>query len=760
MPNPLPIEPAPGAIVPSRSILIPREERLSALDIWRVLVKRRYLMIALTLIGLIGSTIYSVRAKPVYESVARIAIDPSQSNSMGLQDIMREQMGEDSAATMLQTEVRILNSDAVILEAAQQLDLKRRLNIGEQKNAAATQAGAAALTPKDRLAMIGAIRGNLHVQVIPQTHLVEIHVRDTDPKLAADVSNALVDAYIERDLRSRYDRTMRISAWLQKQMDELRQQSADAQMRLAQFQKKNNIVGTDENSNLVMQNLQQVSQSLAETEADRILKEAKMRGVESQDGDMVALMGSNPVLSGLRSQLTDLKTQYAQLSSKYGNGHPRIQELKAQIEKVEASITKETENAKRQARQEYLDALRSETMLRKRLDQQKEQAFQLSEDVAQYAILRHEAETNRNLYDALQMRLKEAGVTASLGAMNISILDRAELPVYPVAPNRRLNILLGLLGGFFSGIVCCFLAESIDDTLPTSEEAESVSKLPSLATIPHIQTEELLKRRQSKNDQVTASRFAQEIKLVTLRSPKSNVAEAYRGLRSSLLLSSVDNPPQVIMVTSAFSSEGKSTTSMNVAIALAQRNAKVLLVDADLRRGATGRVFGIKGSNIGLTTLLAHSAPGQEIPSPLPELPTLSVLPSGPRAPNPAELLASNRMAEQLRRWREQYDHIVIDSAPLLAVSDSLALAVQADSVVLVVRARVTRKRALLRARDVLRRINARVAGVVVNDVDLRLEHFYTYRYAGYGYRYGKYYATAMAYGYDDDEQQQKEPTN
>ncbi|HEX8925324.1 MAG TPA: polysaccharide biosynthesis tyrosine autokinase, partial [Terriglobales bacterium] len=565
--------------------------------------------------------------------------------------------------------------------------------------------------------------------------------------------------YIERDLRSRYERTMRISAWLQKQMNDLRQESADAQLRLAQFQKKNNIVGTDENSNLVMQNLQQVSQSLAETEADRIIKEAKMRGVESQDGEMVALMGTNPVLAGLRSQLTDLRTQYAQLSSKFGDAHPKIQELKAQIEKVEGSIKKETENAKRQARQEYLDALRSETMLRKRLDQQKEQAFQLNEDVAQYAILRHEAETNRNLYDALQMKLKEAGVTASLGAMNISVLDRAETPVYPVAPNRRLNILLGLLGGLFSGIVCCFIAESIDDTLPTSEEAESVSRLPALATIPHIETEELLKKQAVQRSQLSDSRFAQEIKLVTLRSPKSNVAEAYRGLRSSLLLSSVDTPPQVIMITSAFSSEGKSTTAMNLAIALAQRNAKVLLIDGDLRRGATGRVFGIRGSNIGLTTALAHGAARTEIPTPLPELPSLSVLPCGPRAPNPAELLASNRMAERLRQWREEYDHIVLDTAPLLAVSDSLALAVQADAVMLVVRARVTRKRALMRARDLLRRINARVAGVVVNDVDLRLEHFYTYRYAGYGYRYGKYYATAMAYGYDEDEEQ-KEPTN
>ena len=200
-------------------------------------------------------------------------------------------------------------------------------------------------------------------------------------------------------------------------------------------------------------------------------------------------------------------------------------------------------------------------------------------------------------------------------------------------------------------------------------------------------------------------------------------------MRSALFLSSIDNPPRVIVVTSAFPAEGKTTTAVNLAIVLAQRRERVLLVDADLRRGSLHRVFGMSDQSSGLSTVLTQPGLHKEMPAPLAEVPTLHVMPTGPRPPNPAEMLSSNRMEEQMRQWTKQFDRIVIDSAPLLAVSDTQAMAVRADAVVLVARAGVTRKRALIRARDLLWRINAPVAGVVVNDVDMRLENFYTYRY-------------------------------
>jgi capsular exopolysaccharide synthesis family protein len=644
-----------------------------------------------------------------------------------------------------------------MLLTAQSLDLIGRVRAAEQKESRASgPPPSGEMTPGERLALIGLIRGGLKVQIVPATQMVDIRYRSNDPRLATDVVNKLVDTYIDEDLRSKFDRTMHVSIWLQKQLEGLRQAAGDAQRQLADYQRQHNIVGTDETSNLTMQNLGQISSDLESAEADRIMKEARMREFESQDPDLVALMGDNPELAALRSQLSNLQTQRAHLASNFGEHHPRMQELQAQIDKVQASIKSEVALARRQVRDEYEGSLRLEQMLHKRLDAQKEDAYRLNEGVAQYAILRHEAELNRDLYDALQMRLKEASVTAGLSATNITVVDRASVPVVPVVPRKSLSLLLGLIGGLLCGTVVAFMVESVDDTLQTSEEVESVSILASLATIPHISSEPGKRKRKGTEEPAPPGSHLQQ--LVALNSPKSHAAEAYRGLRSSLLLSSIDRPPRVIVVTSAFPGEGKTTTTVNTAIAFAQRGERVLLVDADLRRGSLDRVFNLDDKNFGLSTVLTQPAAHRTLASPLPELPMLQVLPTGPRPPNPAEMLSSNRMEEQLRQWATEFDRVVIDTAPVLAVSDTQAMAALADTVILVVRAGMTRKRALIRARDLLWRINAPIAGVVVNDVDMRLENFYTYRYGMYGYNYGYGYrnprtGSDIAYGHEDDEE-------
>jgi capsular exopolysaccharide synthesis family protein len=296
--------------------------------------------------------------------------------------------------------------------------------------------------------------------------------------------------------------------------------------------------------------------------------------------------------------------------------------------------------------------------------------------------------------------------------------------------------------------------ESIDDRLGTSEEVEHASMLPSLAAIPHLSYDATKHKGEAKEE--AASEAAQQ--LITLWDPKSTGAEAYRSMRSALMLASIDNPPHVIVITSAFPEEGKTTTALNFAIVLAQRGERVLLVDADLRRGSLHRIFRMKDHDFGLSTILTQPEVHRDMPTPFPELPTLHILATGPRPPNPAEMLSSNRMEEQMRQWTEQFDRIVIDTAPLLAVSDTQVMAVRADAVVLVARAGLTRKRALLRARDLLWRINAPVAGVVINDVDMRLEFFYTYRYGmyakNYWYAYRRQNATYSdrSYGYEDEE--------
>jgi capsular exopolysaccharide synthesis family protein len=738
-------------IARTRATIVPPEERLSLMDVWRVLMKRSFIILAVTAICLAGAAIYSFRTKPVYESVSRIEIKPNTSPNVGMQSLVDEEERGPESGAALQTELLVLQSNSVILQTAESLDLINLVREAERKGAKAGEAPPSGeMTTAERLYLISFIKSGLRVQIVPSTQMVDIRYRNNDPKLSTDVVNKLVDTYIDEDLRSKFDRTMHVSIWLQKQLEGLKQAAEDAQLELADYQKEHNIVGTDETSNLTMQNLTQISSDLESAEADRIMKEARMRELESQDPDLIALMGDNPELTNLRSQLSTLEAQRADLASKFGQHHPRMEELQAQIDKLQSSINNEVSLARTQVHDEYSGSLRLEDMLRQRLDAQKEDAYRLNQDEAQYAILRHEAELNRDLYDALQMRLKEASVTAGLSATNITVVDRAQIPLTPVAPRKSMSLLIGLFGGLLCGTVLAFMVESIDDTLQTSEEVETVSMLASLATVPHILDETGRRRRKDAQDAPPNGAHAQQ--LIALHSPKSHAAEAYRGLRSSLLLSSIDRPPRVIVVTSAFPGEGKTTTAVNLAIALAQRNERVLLVDADLRRGSLDRVFKLEDRNFGLSTVLTQPAAHKELPVALPELPMLRVLPTGPRPPNPAEMLSSKRMEEQLLQWTLEFDRVVLDTAPVLAVSDTQAMAALADSVILVARAGMTRKRALVRARDLLWRINAPISGVVVNDVDMRLENFYTYRYGMYGYNYGYGYRYApkgsdIAYG-------------
>lgn len=752
MPHETQAESQPKANLNDKENVVQLESKMSLMDIWRTLSKQRYTVLVVTLICVAFAAYYAFHTKPIYESVARIEIKPNESPNLGLQSLTNDQTGQNNEVA---TELRILQSDTVLYQTAQSLNILQRA-YGSKAKAISASTPDENITPAERVRMIKTVRRGLQVTQLLGTDVVEIRYQGTDPQLDTDVVNKLVETYADADLRAKYERSMHVSDWLQKQMNDLQQNAVEAQRKLVDFQKEHNIIGTDDNSNLTLQTLGQISSELEQAQADRVAKEERLRQFKGMSPDMVAMLGDNSSLTALRQQLNDLKTQRAQMASKYGDNYPRMRELNIQIDKLQNQLNQETDLARKQIQQEYNSALGLEQTLRKRLADQEDAAYKLNENVGEFEILRHEAEQSRELYDRLQSRLKESSVAAGLSAANISIIDHAHIPVYPIAPRKAMALLGGFFGGLLIGCVVAFVVESIDDRLQTSEEVESVSHLPSLATVPHIQDETLKKK---KLDHENGEENKPDLlELTVVSNPKSMAAEAYRSLRSSLLLSSIDKPPRLIVLTSAFPGEGKTTTSVNCALVLAQRGERVLLIDGDLRRGTLDRAFGLNGKSFGLSTVLAKPGSHFDIPAPLPELPTLHVLPTGPRPPNPAEMLSSHRMVEQLQLWCKEYDRVVIDTAPILAVSDTQAVSALADAVVLVVRAGYTRRRALIRARDLLWRVNVPITGVVVNDVDMRLENFYTYRYGmygyryGYNYRYGSNYYTDAAYGYEEDE--------
>jgi capsular exopolysaccharide synthesis family protein len=722
-----------GNLPPERSILTPS-------DLRKIVLKRRWIFISFILLGTILGLAVAFLSTPQYEAAANIDIDLSRSTNIGINNLIQQRLiGEDSASERLLTEIQIMRSDTVLLNVIHSLDLYHKKPFS---NVFRKNPYTGTLTPAQRAALLEAMSGNLKIMVLPGTNLVQVKFRNPDPKVATSVTNAIVDAYMERDLRARYEGTSRISNWLSGQLSALKTQVQEAQQAVSKYQRDNNLVGmTVDGDSLVAENLRTVSQQLAEAEADRIVKEARYKLAQTRNPELLASVAPGTTLTSLRQQQSELMVEYAQLKAKYGSEWPKLKEAEKQLSTVQSNIDTEINNLTNKFQEEYNAAVSTENLLRSRLDQIKQEAYRTNASEAEFDILKHGADSASDLYDALQTKLKEAGITAGLNSNNIDVIDRATEPARPISPKKRVDLGVGLAGGLLLGILIALVMESLDDTLRTSEDVEALSGLPSLAVIPHFGAQ----RKAAVLSPETAAAVHKSglpAEIVSYNEPHSIGAEGYRTLRSSILLSSVDREPRIILMTSSYAAEGKSTCAANLAISFARRNARVLLVDTDLRKGTLHLKF--KTSNrAGLSTLLARESGEEAYEHPLPDMPNLTVLTRGPIAPNPGEMLASRSMEDLMLQWRMEYDHIILDTSPVLPVADTLSLAPHVDVVFVLVRAGVTRKKALLKVRDQLLRVNARLLGTVVNDVDLRLENYYTYSkrydygYEGYGAGYG-----------------------
>jgi capsular exopolysaccharide synthesis family protein len=727
---------------PEQSVLTPGDFR-------KILIKRTWIIVACLIAGLAYAIFYIVTTVPQYEAIARLHIDLSRSTNIGIEDLIEQKLGggEDSSEK-LQTEIRIMQSESVVMEVANKLDLYHKPPYSDLFKEHPYNGE---LTPVQRFELIRMFQRATKVLVLPNTEVVEVHFQNQDPVVAMNVANKIVDAYLDRDLKSRYEGTTRVSNWLTTQLTTVKKQVEDSQKSLTDYQRQNNLLSLDsEGGNLLTDSLRTVNQQLAEAEADRIVKEARYKMAQTRNPDLLISVAPGTVLGSLREQQADLMVQAAQLKAKFGPDYPKVRELDKQLASVQSDIDTEINNLTKRFAEEYNAAVKTESLLQERLNTTKQEAFKENESAAQFDILKHGAESASELYDGLQMKLKEAGITAGLAATNVDIIDEASIPPFPVLPKKRSALIFGFLGGLIGGIALAFFFESLDDTIRTSDDAEAVSQLPTLAVIPHF----VIAGRKSSPATSPAGKAEQQrlLKvspdLVSYVDPQSIAAEGFRTFRSSILLSAVDHEPKLLLITSSFAAEGKSTCAANLAISFAQRSARVLLVDTDLRKGTLHMKFRLS-NRAGLSTLLARESGPEAYEHPLPELPNLTVLSRGPMAPNPGEMLASRAMEEMMTQWRTEYEHIILDSSPILAVADTLSLAPQVDATFILVRAGVTRKRALVRVREQLRRASARVLGTVINDVDLRMENYYTYS-KRYDYGYKSNYGAG--YGVTDDE--------
>ncbi len=711
----------------------------------RVLIKRKWVVIACAVGIFAAVAIASLRETPVYEAVGRIAVNKADSNLISFKDTGPVMDYYDPAD--LDTEVRILQGDLLALQVIRQLNLDKRSTDGQ----AAPQQPNLVADPmqndsKRVTSLLGGFKGNLRVSLIPNTRIIEIHYRSVDPNLAASAVNTLAATYVEQNFKTKFESTMQASDWLSKQLVDLQMKVETSQEKLVRYQKEHEIFGIDEKQNIITQKLDELNKELTSAESDRMQKEAIYHMTQSGDPDAVASavasepvatlagVSTSPLLDKLHQQQADLKIQIADLSTQFGPSYPKLAQLNNQSKEVERQIQVETRKAVDHLRGEYETALQRETMLRQALETQKQVANRLNENAIDYTLLKRDVDSNRQLYEGLLEKLKEAGVTAGLRSNNFRIVDAARPPNGPVEPNIPRNLLFAFVLGLTSGIGLAFLLEGMDNTVRTTEQAQIISALPSLGMIP-LGSKSTNTGNGARRLALTSSREVFE--LVTQVRPQSQMAESYRALRTSLLLSNLGAPPRVIMITSARPQEGKTTTAINTAIVLAQKGVRVLLVDADLRRPSVHKTLGM-GPRSGLSNVLTGNATLEQAVTVSPILPNLFILPAGSTPPNPAELLASVNMRDVLKELREQFDHVVIDTPPTLSVTDAVVLSPRMDAIILVIRSGQTTKQALRRARDILMQVNAHVTGVLLNAVDLTSpDYYYYYEYQG---KYSHYY--------------------
>ena len=732
----------------------------------RVLMKRKWTVLACLFTIFSVVAIASLKMTPVYEASGSIEINKPDSGLVNFSNSPTFNV-DYYDPTELETEVKILQSDLLALQVVKELGLDRRPEFGGRTAALPSSLD---LEP-DPLqadsgrtsALLSSFRGSLRVTLATNTHIVEVHYRSPDKDLAATVVNTLMDTYKDNNFKSRFDSTMQASDWLKKQLVDLEMKVETSQEKLVRYQKEHEILGIDEKQNITTAKLDELNKALTAAESERMDKESVYRLVQSGDADTIASAASvleaagtgaqsaSSLLESLRAKEADVKIQAAELSTQFGPSYPKVAQLNNQLREIDSQILAETRKVAGKIRGQYMAALQRENMLHDALEKQKQEANKLNESAIQYSILKRDLESYRTLYEGLLEKMKEAGVSAGLKSNNFRIVDVARVPTSPIEPNVPRNLAFALMLGLTSGVGLAFLLEGLDNTVRTTEQAQLISGLPPLGMIP-MGSRTARDGADSKRLVIASSKEA--VELVTQVRPQSQMAESYRALRTSLLLSNLGAPPKVIMITSALPQEGKTTTSINCAVVLAQKGIRVLLIDADLRRPSIHKTLGM-GPRSGLSNVLTGSATLQQTITRSPVLPNLSILPAGTPPPNPAELLASTNMRDVLEELRGQYDHIVVDTPPTLSVTDAVVLSPRADAIVLVIRSGHTTKQALRRSRDILMQVNAKVSGVLLNAVDLSSpDYYYYYEYKS---KYSRYYRDDRSH--DDDEDGDAEDT-
>ncbi|HUL35294.1 MAG TPA: polysaccharide biosynthesis tyrosine autokinase [Candidatus Eisenbacteria bacterium] len=736
-----PVEVIPGSQRLPAIDLSPREPHLY--DYLLILRKHQWLILSFLLTVVTIVSIATFRMRPVYIARATVEIDRENSNILPFQ-------GADSYDYMLdldsyiETQTKVLTSETLALQTIRNgfAESPELSSGGKPSEAIAT----GTLANQKRPPEVAAFLASLSVKRIPNAHLLEVTYESTDPQFAARILNAHLENFKQQNIQSRYEATLEATKFLTSQLNELKQtvkQSEDARIN---YERQNQIWSLDDKSNITTERLADLDKQLTEAQGETLKKQALYEYAKEGDIEAVPEIRADSLLQDLQKRRADLAVSYTEAVSQYGPNFPKVQRLQAQMKETDDQIAKESRGIVLQLESDYREAKQKEELIRQALDQQKAETNNMAEKMVQYNILKRESEADKALYEGLLTKLKEAGISEGLKSSNIRVVDPAMIPSYPSRPAKARNIALAFLVGLVGGIGLALLREYLDNTVKTPDDIELLARLPSLAVVPTFGDGAPSKRRKGLFGGFASNGHEKHIELVAQHLPKSQMSEAFRALRTAILLSQPEHPPQVILVTSALPREGKTTAAANLAVTLAQLGDKTVLVDADLRKPGVGRLLNLgSGKYAGLSSYLAGVSTLDLVTVPHPAIPNLAAIPTGPLPPNPADLLSSHKLAEAIAELRTKYKFIVIDSPPIMAATDAVILSVQTDGVLLVVRSGETPKEAFTRTRDLLTSVKSRLLGVVLNAVDASApDYYYSYRYYPYSYGYGPQEALEM----------------
>jgi len=693
-----------------------------------VLRKRKWIILAAAALGLGYGYFVHVTQPKVYFAVGRLQVREGSSNEFKI-----SAAGVSGAQNnRLETEVNILTSDTLLLNVARSLNLQDNMSFNGYKT---PQPHRDLDDPVVRESVLRRLHGGLAVASVLHTDIIVIKYRSNDPDLSKNIVNKLMTNYISRSFQSRYSATQRITDWLSSQLDDLKQQVETSQEQLMDLQKRVGVIGLDNNRELIIgTQLEALNKAAIDARVNRIIAEAHYRVLQDTNPTttnltgMEGLTGSQPnqALNTLRQQYATQSADLANLETTYGPNYPQTVQAKAQLAELQKQIDTETQRNRNEASQLLETSRVAERMANSALSETESDAYKMRDDMVEFTIRQRKFDSNRELYQGLLQRLRAAGIEAGLESSEIEIVDLAYRPASPTMPSASSTIITRLVFFLLGGIALAFTLENLDTGMRSIYEIETLIELPSLAIIPKA-------KRYVEADDTQEATTAQR-NIFVLSAPKSHFAESLRSLRTSLLLSTAGHPPKVILVTSATPSEGKTTVSTNLSSVMAQRDSKVLMIDCDLRRPTVHHRFGLTGKT-GLSTILTGAARLQDVVQQVPDLPNLYILTSGPVPPFPTEMLGSQAFMQLLEEAKKNYTHVIIDSPPILSVTDGVILARMCDAVALVIRHGKTSKHIIRRARDLLVRAGAPITGIVLNAVDLNSPEYYGYYgYYNYGY--------------------------